>query len=414
MFDASCKLNTIGRWLVLSGAMVMGLTFGSCSADKSGEMPLYVVERGDFNDILTIDGYTEPVNSANVHCPRHVGGSIVSIVENGTFVKKGDVVCVIEDLNIAESCENLELELESAHAEIEKLKASHQLEYALLEAQVKNNDAEAILSQSDSIQMLYMSPQERSIKMLQLQSAEIKRNQLLSKLDITKRIQEIDIMRIEKRIEHTRRRLNAEREKLASLTLRAPKDGIAIRGRRWPWSDEKWNIGDHIHDGRVAVMIPDLDQIKVLIHAQETEYKRINMNDSIAYTFDATPDNYGWGRITKMAARGQTRTEGSEIKTFEIEASVDSLRLPAEPGLSVRCHIFLTHLPDTIIAPTISIFDRDSLKVVYVRQGREYEEREVLLGTSSPTHTIIVKGLNEGEQIALLKPKEIKKRKQLH
>ena len=64
MFDAPCKFNTIGRWLVLSGAMVMGLTFGSCSADKSGEMPLYVVERGDFNDILTIDGYTEPVNSA--------------------------------------------------------------------------------------------------------------------------------------------------------------------------------------------------------------------------------------------------------------------------------------------------------------------------------------------------------------
>lgn len=410
MFDASCKLNTIGRRLVLSGAMVMGLTFGSCSADKSGEMPLYVVERGDFKDILTIDGYTEPVNSANVHCPRHVGGAIISIVENGTFVKKGDVVCVIEDLNVAESCENLELELESAHAEIEKLQASHQLEYALLEAQVKNNDAEAILALSDSLQMLYMSPQERRIKMLQLRSAEIKRDQLLNKLDITKRIQEIDVMRVEKRIEHIERRLKSEREKLASLTLRAPKDGIAIRGRRWPWSDEKWNIGDHIRDGRVAVMIPDLDQVKVLIHAQETEYKRIHMGDSIAYTFDATPDNYGWGRITKMASRGQTRTEGSEIKTFEIEASVDSLRFPAEPGLSVRCHIYLKHVPDTIVVPTISIFDKDSLKVVYVRHGREFEEREVVPGTGSPTQTIIASGLNEGEQIALLKPKEVKSR----
>lgn len=400
----------IGRWLVLSCVTAIGVAFASCSSDKGGEMPLYVVERGDFKDILTIDGHTEPVNSANVHCPRHVGGAIISIVENGTFVKKGDVVCVIEDLNVAESCENLELELESAYAEIEKLQASHQLEYALLEAQVKNNDAEAILALSDSLQMLYMSPQERRIKMLQLRSAEIKRDQLLRKLDITKRIQEIDVMRVEKRIEHIERRLKSEREKLASLTLRAPKDGIAVRGRRWPWSDEKWNIGDHIRDGRVAVMIPDLDQVKVLIHAQETEYKRMNMNDSIVYTFDATPDNYGWGRITKMASRGQTRTEGSEIKTFEIEASVDSLHLPAEPGLSVRCHIYLKHVPDTIVVPTISIFDRDSLKVVYVRHGREYEEREVVLGTGSPTQTIIAGGLNEGEQIALLKPKEVKGR----
>lgn len=410
MMDTLYKSMFIGRWLALSCVTAIGLAFASCSSDKGGEMPLHVVERGDFKDILTIDGYTEPVNSANVHCPRHVGGAIISIVENGTFVKKGDVVCVIEDLNVAESCENLELELESAYAEIEKLQASHQLEYALLEAQVKNNDAEAILALSDSLQMLYMSPQERRIKMLQLRSAEIKRDQLLNKLDITKRIQEIDVMRVEKRIEHIERRLKSEREKLASLTLRAPKDGIAIRGRRWPWSDEKWNIGDHIRDGRVAVMIPDLDQVKVLIHAQETEYKRIHMGDSIAYTFDATPDNYGWGRITKMASRGQTRTEGSEIKTFEIEASVDSLRLPAEPGLSVRCHIYLKHVPDTIVVPTISIFDKDSLKVVYVRHGREFEEREIVPGTGSPTQTIIASGLNEGEQIALLKPKEVKSR----
>lgn len=403
----------IGKWLVLSCVTTI-IVFASCSTDKSKEMPLYAVERGDFKDILSIDGHTEPVNSANVHCPRHAGGSIISIIENGTAVKKGDVVCVIEDLNVSESCERLELELESAHAEIEKLQASHQLEYALLEAQVKNNDAEAILAQSDSIQILYMSPLERRIKILQLQSAEIRRNQLLNKLDITKRIQEIDVMRIEKRIEHIERRLKSEREKLASLTLRAPKDGIAIRGRRWPWSDEKWNIGDHIRDGRIAVMIPDLDQIKVVIHAQETEYKRIHMSDSITYTFDATPDNCGWGHITKIASRGQTRTEGSEIKTFEIEASVDSLLIPADPGLSVRCHIYLRHIPDTIVIPTISIFDHDSLKVVYVHHNGEYEERVVSLGTSSPTQTIIAHGLKEGEQIALLKPKEIKIRKYLH
>ena len=400
----------IGRWLILSFVAAIGLTFASCSSDKSSKVPLHVVERTDFKDILTIEGYTEPVHSANIHCPRHVGGSIISIVENGTFVKRGDVVCIIEDPGVAESCERLELELESARAEIEKLQASHQLEYALLEAQVKNNDAEAILASSDSIQMLYMSPQEKRIKELQLQSAEIKRTQLLSKLEITKRIQEIDVIRIEKRIKHIERRLKSERDKLASLTLRAPKDGIAIRGKRWPWSQETWNIGDHIRDGRIAVMIPDLDKVKVLIHAHETEYKRIHMHDSIVYTFDATPDNRARGRVTKMASRGQTRTAGSEVKTFEIEASVDSLLLPVEPGLSVQCHIYLRHIPDTIVVPTISIFDKDSLKVVYVRQGSGYEERAVLLGTSSPTQTIITQGLSKGEQIALLKPKEAKSR----
>jgi len=56
--------------------------------------------------------------------------------------------------------------------------------------------------------------------------------------------------------------------------------------------------------------------------------------------------------------------------------------------------------------PTISIFDEDSLKVVYVKKGRKYEEREVKLGIGSPKMTIIDEGLATGEQIALIRPKE--------
>ena len=130
------------------------------------------------------------------------------------------------------------------------------------------------------------------------------------------------------------------------------------------------------------------------------------MGDSIMYTFDAMPENRGWGRITKVASVGQTRTNGSQVKTFEIEASVDSLLAPIEPGLSVRCHIYIKHIPNTIVVPTISIFDKDSLKVVYVQNGRKYEEREVKLGIGSPKMTIIEDGLCEGEHISLIKPRK--------
>ena len=127
---------------------------------------------------------------------------------------------------------------------------------------------------------------------------------------------------------------------------------------------------------------------------------------SVMYTFDAIPGNRAWGRILKMASVGQERIEGSQVKTFEIESSVDSMLVPAEPRLSTRCHIYLKHLPDTIVVPTVSIFDKDSLKVVYVKQGRKYEERPVTLGTGSIKMTIIADGLIEGEEIALIRPKK--------
>ena len=392
------------RYVILSFIVVMGLLV-SCSSGESRALPTYTVERTAYEDVLVVEGRTESVNSLNINCPPHVGGTIVRIVESGTEVKAGDVVCVIEDVNLAESCERLELDLESAYAEVEKLKASQQLEFALLEAQVKNNEAETILAASDSIQMLYMSPTERRTKELQLERAGIERDRLLRKMEATKVMQEMDVVRVEKRINRIERRLEGELKKLESLTLYAPKDGIAVRGRRWPWSDETWNIGDHVGDGRTVVTLPDFEHLKVVFYAQETEYKRLQLGDSVKYTFDAMPDNHGWGRIVKMASVGQTRTEGSQVKTFEIEVSVDSLSASAEPGLSARCHIYVKRIPDVVVVPTVGIFERDSLKVVYVQKERKYEERAVVLGVGSPKMTIITDGLSEGEKIALIKPK---------
>ena len=345
--------------LVLSCVAAIGL-LASCSFGKNETLPTYAVKRMDYEDVLVVEGYTETVNSLNINCPPRVGGTIVYIVENGTEVKRGDVVCIIEDVNLAENCERLALDLESARAEVE---------------------------------------------ILQLERAGIERDLLYKKIEAAKVMQEMDLVRVEKRIKRMERRLEGERRKLESLTLTAPCDGIAVRGRRWHWSDVMWNIGDHVNDGRTVVALPDFRQLKVLFHAQETEYKRLYMGDSVMFTFDALPENRGWGRIVKIASMGQERTEGSQVKTFEVEVSVDSLRTPVEPGLSTRCHIYMKHISDVIVVPTISVFERDSLKVVYVQTGQKYEERLVELGIGSPKMTIIADGLREGEQIALIKPK---------
>ena len=128
---------------MLSCVAAMGF-LTSCSSNESGTLPIYPIERMVYEDVLAIDGHTESVNSININCPSEVDGTIISIVETGTLVKEVDVVCVIEDVNIADNYDRLVLNLESAQAELEKLKASQELEFALLEAQVRNNDTEAI------------------------------------------------------------------------------------------------------------------------------------------------------------------------------------------------------------------------------------------------------------------------------
>lgn len=379
----------------------------SCSSREGEGVPLYPIVRMDYEDVLTIEGQTVPISTVNINCPPDVNGTIVSIIDNGTAVKKGDVVCVIEDPGISNNFDNWTRNLESTQAELEKLLASQRLDSALLDAQVKNNDVETLIADADSLQMVYMSPIERRIQELQLERARIERAQLLKQVEATKIMQRADVLKIERQIAQIERRLETEREKMESLVLRAPQDGIVVRARRRVWRDETWNIGDDVWNGRTIVTIPDFDSVKVVIQAPEAEYKRLNLGDSVMFTFDAMPDNRAWGRISKLASIGQTRSQDSQVKTFEVEASVDSMIAPIELGLSVKCHIYISHIPDTIVVPTVCIFDKDSTKVVYVQKGRKFEEREVALGIGSSKSSVVERGLNEGDRIMMLNPKNL-------
>ena len=385
-------------------AAMIGIVFVSCSSEQEGKHTLYTVQRGAFDDVLQVEGFTESMGSISLTCPPDVDGTIEYLIESGTMVKKGDTLCIIEDVSIEERYDDWQLSLENSYADLEATKANARMELALLEAQVKTNDAETLIARLDSIQLLYLSPTERRIKELQLEQAAIRRARLTKQLDAQKVILQADIKKIESQISQRERRLESQRKLLESLIICAPKDGLAIRARRWSWSSETWNIGDNVWNGRAVVTMPAIDSVKVLIYAQETEYKRIEVGDSVEYTFDAMPNNRAWGRITRLSPMGLKRTEGSEVKTFEVEASVDSLLQPLDPGLSVNCRIFLQHVPDTLVIPTVCVYQRDSMNVVYVRKGKKYEEREVQLSITTPRSSVVAGGVGEGEQITLIKP----------
>ena len=75
-----------------------------------------------------------------------------------------------------------------------------------------------------------------------------------------------------------------------------------------------------------------------------------------------------------------------------------------KPGLSASCEIFLKEEKDTLFVPSLSIFDRDSTRVVYVKSKKEFIPVEVETGTSGSSYTIITGGLKGDEIIALTEP----------
>lgn len=387
------------RVLMLSGVALLA----ACHQDRGGEGLLVRAVPTDFEDVLTIDGVTESVRSTVIVCPEDIEGVIVYLVDEGSWVETGEIVCQLESDDLSNYHDQLVTALEAFEAELVKTRANQEMQYALLEAQVKSLDAQTAIANLDSLSLSYVSPTERRLKELEMERATIERNKLANKLKAMETINQSQLRKLELQIQRWTNRVENVREKMGQLTLRATQPGLVVWADSW-LTGEKNKIGDQVWGGMPLIKIPDLTQMKVLLEATETQFKQLNLNDSVEFTFDALPGKKAWGRITNLTPVGRPISRASSVKVFDVEATIDSAMVVPEPGLSAHCRIFLKRVPNVIVLPQVALFDVDSLKVVYVKQGRHYEQRQVLTGASSSKLAVIEAGLSGDEQVSLLKP----------
>ena len=377
----------------------------ACSSQHQ-DISTYTVTRRNFENIIVIDGYAEPMQSTSVICPRAgSGGTIAFLVEEGTWVEEGDIVCTIENQNMQTRYDQLLTELENAQANIAKTKANLELQFTMLEADAKNNEAETQIAHLDSTRLQYYSPNQRLIREKELEIVAITRRKIEAKLVSMPIIQQSEIRKIELQVLRLSNNLASVKKELDDLVLRSSKKGLAIRGIN-PMTNNKLAVGDPVWNGMPIVTIPEMNKMKMKIFASERDYRYINVGDSVNYSFDALEDNIAWGKIVNKMPVGVQIKEGSQVKHFEIDASVDSTLVMPDPGFTATCHIMLKQVKDTLTIPQIAIFDQDSMKVVYVENKKGYEMRQIQLGEASPKEAVVASGLLLNERVALSKPKD--------
>lgn len=406
LLDKPCivvKLQTVLISILL-------LSIVACS-NQHQDISTYTVTRKNFENTIVIDGYAEPMQSTSIVSPRG-GGTIAFLVEDGTWVEEGDILCTIENQNMQTHYDQLLTNLENAQANIEKTKASLDLQFTMLEADAKNNDAETQIAHLDSSRLQYYSPNQKLIREMELQIVAINRRKIEAKLISLPIIQQSEIKKIELQIQRLSNNVASVKKDLDELVLRSPKKGLVIRGVN-PMTNNKMAIGDPVWNGMPIATIPEMNKMKMKIFASERDYRYINVGDSVSYSFDALEDNIAWGKIVNKMPVGVQVKEGSQVKHFEIDASVDSTLVMPDPGFTASCLIMLKQVKDTLAIPQIAIFEQDSMKVVYVERKNGYEMRQIFIGESSPKEAIVSSGLFLDESIALSKPKEsqVKSRK---
>lgn len=384
---------------ILSALFLLILT--NCSSSTKHKDFTYTVTESLFLDTEQAEGVVEPLNPSTLVCPPVWNIEVGFIVDDGKWVKKGDTICLLESKPLIQGYEKNKEALERYIAEYNKTKANLELEYAMLEAQVKNNEAQTAISNLDSTRLEYVSKAEREIKKLKLKIANIEHKKYQKKIRSLETVNRSELRKAELHIMQCQNQIEKSERMLEMLVLTAPDSGFTIVGNSISVEDQKIQKGEQLYPGLKIVDISNNGASKVKMRVPETTFKRIKVGQRVDFTFDAMPGNRATGVITKKTPVGTPHKKNSHVKFFDVFASVDSSDTSVTAGLSANCNIIISSDSNVISIPNIALFDKDSMRVVYVKEHNKFTQRAVKTEKQSQSETVITEGLAVGDVILM-------------
>ncbi len=380
------------------------MSFTACRQAQEKEFS-HLVVRMDFTDNVMLEGTVSAIHSTQVMPFEELvewGSVIKTLTEDGVWVKQGDTVCVLENKDLEEMQDLLTGYIANGRLSYESGLSRLETQYATLEAQLRINEIQSNLSSLDSIQLAYYTPTQRRIAELNLRKARIEEAKLKREIATTKLVNETEVMKLKIQL----RQYESLQERYDGLVQRlvvtSPATGLFLRKRN-PDTGYLYEDGDVVR-GAVGE-IPSTDTMQVKMEVPEQVFKRLAVGQPVAYTFSGMPGVRGYGRIVGKSPVARDRRNTS-LTYFDVVASVDSCIRQPQPGMSANCLVTVRTLPDTLAVPIVSVFDQDSCKVVYVKQGNGYVQQEVTTGWQSSQSVVIVKGVAPGMQLSLIRPKD--------
>jgi multidrug efflux pump subunit AcrA (membrane-fusion protein) len=388
----------------------------SCKKDNSEIITLDLL-RGDFVEKLYVEGTVKALNNFPVVVPRnnYANMTVGQIIEDGSYVKKGDTICILSSPELVNLYESFVTELEKMQAELKKLEADNALNMSLLKAQLDNSKAQIAISFLDSVQMKFAPPVRQRLMALEMEKSSIEKKKLEKKYSSQVIIDNSEVRQMRSRLMQQESRVQMMKDQITSLTIVAQRDGLAMRsetpkfmvmysGGSGSVLGGKIAEGSIVFPNMVVLEFPGMNKMQVSAEMAESDYKRVEKGQKVSVSIDAVKDLITTGRINRKTLVGKTGQQDSKVKSYEVIIDIDSCDLMMKPGLSARCEITIDEVKDTIVVPTLAIFERDSIKITYVADGKRFIPVPVETGKANSSHTIISKGLKGNETIALTEP----------
>lgn len=379
---AAAALAALLVWIVL------GTTANTTTVDAS-DITISDVTRGKFDDYVRLNGQVLPIQVVQIS-PEEGGIVREKVVEEGTRVRKGDVI-----LRLSNS--NLDLQILNAEAELaEKQNLLRNTQVAMQQDRLNNRTEQATLdTDCDRKRRAYEQNarlyKERLIsKEVYLQSREEYNLALRKQSLISQRLKQDSIYRhvqmaqMEDNLDNMRKNVLLVRDRKNKLEVRS-----AIDGELGLLDVE---LGQNIAAGQNIGQINDLSDFKVQAQIDEHYIDRVRPGLSASFSRDGKTYLLRVRKVYPEVRNGTFRTDF--VFVGERPAQMRS-------GQTFYVELALGKSQQATLIPRGTFFQTTGGNWIFVldKSGRKAYRRNISIARQNPQYYEVTDGLEPGERV---------------
>lgn len=405
------KLEKI-HWKIIGGLALVIISL-IIFQDSETEKLLTKVKKGNFRIEVNTSGELISKNFVEIKGPsslrllRIFQIKINNLVPEGSYVKEGDFVAQLDESNVKTKIVELKTEVEKITSKYEQERLDTAIEMMKLRDQLINLNYDIEEKKIKVKQSTYEPPAIQRQFEIELEKSERTLQQNINSILLKRKQNEAKLYEIVLSLNQENLKLKRYEELLKSLTVLAPQDGMIVYSTYWDGT--KITIGSEIGswtNDYVVATLPDFSKMLIKTYVNEIDISNLKNGLTVDISIDAFPDKIYSGKVIDVGNIGQ-QLQKSESKVFEVMIEINEMDSLLRPAMTANNNILIEELSDVLFIPQESVFANDSISYVIVKTRFSLKKQKVYLGKSNSNFVVVEKGLENGEELLMVKPEDI-------
>lgn len=427
---------------ILGGISYYGWARWSQDAFKVDPPQMVQVKRERFIHEILEKGSVDSAKNVEIRCQVESAGglTIISVVPEGTIVKKGDLLVELDSSTLRENVTKQQIAVLASQATLAQSQAN--LETAKLTLQeykegkfeeekkgIENDiytARETVRTQEDNLfyykrllERGYVTDSKVEADLFELEKAkknheiaELKLS-VLNKYTYQKNIvqYEADIATKQAKVESDTKSFELDKERLEHLETQlnlcrilAPQDGQVIYYMpRWGGDEDLIKEGKKVYERQILLRLPDPSQMQVKGLVNEANIRLVKVDQTATIRLEAFPNQVFNGVVKIVNDYPEPGHWMGGAMSKEYMTTIIILNPPEgiKPGLTAEAKILVNEIPDALVLPVQSIFSYGGKTYVVSYKDGKWDKLEVKTGPTNDKEVVILEGLEENDSVVL-------------